>query len=225
MGMVETSRKPSFQEALAVWAKIGVLSFGGPAGQIALMHRVLVEEQRWIGEERFLHAQFLHAAAGTGGHAARQLCRLASAPHGGRSCRRTTVRAARRLHRAGTQHRLCLYGQVPLVEIALHRHQGRSADDRGRGAYQGRAPRTARPSPRPPRPSLPSSSLLRLSRSSSPGLRCSASCCRAFHLLPRPRRSRNLPFCCRARCKRQRFGSRFGSCRSFCSRRFSAALT
>src|ERR1700758_747377 len=56
MGMVETSRKPTFQEALAVWAKIGVLSFGGPAGQIALMHRVLVEEQRWIGEERFLHA-------------------------------------------------------------------------------------------------------------------------------------------------------------------------
>lgn len=56
MGMIETSRKPTFQEALAVWAKIGVLSFGGPAGQIALMHRVLVEEQRWIGEERFLHA-------------------------------------------------------------------------------------------------------------------------------------------------------------------------
>src|SRR6201993_3718363 len=56
MGMIETSRKPSFQEALAVWAKIGVVSFGGPAGQIALMHRVLVEEQRWIGEQRFLHA-------------------------------------------------------------------------------------------------------------------------------------------------------------------------
>jgi chromate transporter len=39
-----------------VWAKIGVLSFGGPAGQIALMHRVLVEERRWIDQERFLHA-------------------------------------------------------------------------------------------------------------------------------------------------------------------------
>jgi chromate transporter len=56
MGTTETSRKPTFQEALAVWAKIGVLSFGGPAGQIALMHRVLVEERRWISEERFLHA-------------------------------------------------------------------------------------------------------------------------------------------------------------------------
>jgi chromate transporter len=39
-----------------VWARIGVLSFGGPAGQIALMHRVLVEERRWISETRFLHA-------------------------------------------------------------------------------------------------------------------------------------------------------------------------
>lgn len=47
---------PSFGEALKVWAKIGCLSFGGPAGQIALMHRELVEERRWIGEQRFLHA-------------------------------------------------------------------------------------------------------------------------------------------------------------------------
>jgi chromate transporter len=47
---------PSFKEALAVWAKIGVLSFGGPAGQIALMHRMLVDERRWIAEDRFLHA-------------------------------------------------------------------------------------------------------------------------------------------------------------------------
>jgi chromate transporter len=47
---------PSFAEALRVWARIGVLSFGGPAGQIALMHRVLVEEKRWIDEPRFLSA-------------------------------------------------------------------------------------------------------------------------------------------------------------------------
>jgi chromate transporter len=45
-----------FREALAVWAKIGLTSFGGPAGQIATMHRVLVDEKRWIGEQRFLHA-------------------------------------------------------------------------------------------------------------------------------------------------------------------------
>jgi chromate transporter len=46
----------SFAEAVRVWAKIGLLSFGGPAGQVALMHKVLVEERRWIDEERFLHA-------------------------------------------------------------------------------------------------------------------------------------------------------------------------
>jgi chromate transporter len=47
---------PTLAEATAVWAKIGLLSFGGPAGQIALMHKELVEERRWIAESRFLHA-------------------------------------------------------------------------------------------------------------------------------------------------------------------------
>ena len=47
---------PSFKDAFRVWLKIGLLSFGGPAGQIALMHRILVEEKRWISEMRFLHA-------------------------------------------------------------------------------------------------------------------------------------------------------------------------
>lgn len=47
---------PTFREALAVWMRIGLLSFGGPAGQIALMHRILVEEKRWVSEHRFLHA-------------------------------------------------------------------------------------------------------------------------------------------------------------------------
>lgn len=47
---------PSFQEAFWQWLKVGFLSFGGPAGQIALMHKLYVEEKRWIGEQRFLHA-------------------------------------------------------------------------------------------------------------------------------------------------------------------------
>ena len=46
----------AFGEAARAWLKIGLLSFGGPAGQIALMHRILVEEKRWVGEGRFLHA-------------------------------------------------------------------------------------------------------------------------------------------------------------------------
>src|SRR5574343_1139293 len=45
-----------FWEAFRFWLKLGCISFGGPAGQIALMHRELVERQRWISERRFLHA-------------------------------------------------------------------------------------------------------------------------------------------------------------------------
>lgn len=49
-------RRVSFLEALRFWVKLGFISFGGPAGQIAIMHRELVEKKRWLGEERFLHA-------------------------------------------------------------------------------------------------------------------------------------------------------------------------
>ena len=47
---------PSLAEAVRVWLRIGLVSFGGPAGQIALLHREVVEQRRWIGERRFLHA-------------------------------------------------------------------------------------------------------------------------------------------------------------------------
>ncbi len=50
------TRGVSFTEALRFWLKLGFISFGGPAGQIAVMHRELVEERRWISERRFLHA-------------------------------------------------------------------------------------------------------------------------------------------------------------------------
>ena len=46
----------SFREAFRFWLKLGFISFGGPAGQIAIMHRELVEQKRWISEKRFLHA-------------------------------------------------------------------------------------------------------------------------------------------------------------------------
>jgi len=58
----EAARKPvlghgvSSSEAFRVWLRVAALSFGGPAGQIAVMHRIVVEEKRWIGEARFLHA-------------------------------------------------------------------------------------------------------------------------------------------------------------------------
>lgn len=46
----------SFGDAFRVWFKIGCIGFGGPAGQIALMHRILVDERKWVDEQRFLHA-------------------------------------------------------------------------------------------------------------------------------------------------------------------------
>src|SRR5438270_1488151 len=54
--MTGTPAAPTFREALRYWLKLGFVSFGGPAGQIAIMHRELVERHRWISERRFLHA-------------------------------------------------------------------------------------------------------------------------------------------------------------------------
>ena len=75
-------RRPAaeLREVFMVWLKIGCINFGGPAGQIALMHRVVVDERKWIDEPRFSAcAQFLHAAAGTRSAKARDLPRLAVA--------------------------------------------------------------------------------------------------------------------------------------------------
>jgi chromate transporter len=47
---------PGFAEATRLWFKVGCLGFGGPAGQIALMHRLVVDERKWVGEAQFLHA-------------------------------------------------------------------------------------------------------------------------------------------------------------------------
>lgn len=47
---------PTFSEAVKVWLRVALYSFGGPAGQIAVMHKYIVEEKKWLGENRFLHA-------------------------------------------------------------------------------------------------------------------------------------------------------------------------
>src|SRR5436309_6007973 len=53
---IGTEAAPTFGEAFWLWFKIGCINFGGPAGQIAMMHRMLVDEKKWIDEPRFLHA-------------------------------------------------------------------------------------------------------------------------------------------------------------------------
>ncbi len=56
MEILAQATRPTFTEALRVWIKIGLLSFGGPTGQIALMHQELVDKRRWVSDARFLHA-------------------------------------------------------------------------------------------------------------------------------------------------------------------------
>ena len=51
-----TSKSPTFRETFRFWVKLGFISFGGPTGQISIMHTELVEKRRWISQERFLHA-------------------------------------------------------------------------------------------------------------------------------------------------------------------------
>ncbi|MGI9490808.1 MAG: chromate efflux transporter [Geminicoccaceae bacterium] len=53
---LKTGTAPTFSEALRIWARIGLLSSGGPTAQIALMHRVLVDEKKWLSEQQFLNA-------------------------------------------------------------------------------------------------------------------------------------------------------------------------
>ncbi|WP_162051552.1 chromate efflux transporter [Pontibacter pamirensis] len=54
--IVQANPKPSFREAFFFWLKLGFISFGGPAGQIGIMHEFVVEQKKWVSDSRFLHA-------------------------------------------------------------------------------------------------------------------------------------------------------------------------
>jgi len=69
---------PTLGEAVRVWFRIGCLSFGGPAGQIAMLHREVVDERNWVSDRRFLHAlNYCTLLPGPEGQAARPLLGLA----------------------------------------------------------------------------------------------------------------------------------------------------
>src|ERR1700756_1002961 len=55
-GVPSQTAHPTFAQAFRFWLKLGFISFGGPTGQIAIMHAELVEKKKWISEARFLHA-------------------------------------------------------------------------------------------------------------------------------------------------------------------------
>ena len=81
----------TFGEAVRVWLRVAILSFGGPAGQIAVMHRILVDEKQWVSESRFLHA--LNYCMVLPGPEAQQLATyIGWLLHGVRRCGRTDRR-------------------------------------------------------------------------------------------------------------------------------------
>ena len=71
-----------FADAFQVWLRVAALSFGGQAGSMVMMHRLVVDEKKWIGEARFLHALYLlHPSTRPRSAATRNLYRLAHARH------------------------------------------------------------------------------------------------------------------------------------------------
>ena len=125
----------SFAEALRTWLKIGCLGFGGPAGQIALMHRILVDEKKWVEEQRYLHA--LNFCMLLPGPEAQKLATyvgwLLHGVRGGLAAGHP-VRAAGRAGDARGQPALRARARHPGGRRRAVRHQGGGAGDRGRGA-------------------------------------------------------------------------------------------
>ncbi len=125
----------SMREAFAVWLRVAALSFGGPAGQIAVMHRIIVDEKRWISDARFLHA--LNYCMLLPGPEAQQL-----ATYIGWLMHRTTggLMAGGLFILPGATAIMilsaiyALYGAVPLRLGAVLRPQGRRARHRRAGA-------------------------------------------------------------------------------------------
>ena len=91
-----------FWDALRFWLKLGFISFGGPAGQIAIMHEELVERRRWLSEERFLHA--LNYCMLLPGPEAQQLATMRAGCCTGRG-------AASRRERCSCCHRRSFFGR------------------------------------------------------------------------------------------------------------------
>ena len=133
--------RPSFGEAFKVWLKIGCINFGGPAGQIAMMHRILVDEKKWVDEPRFLHA--LNFCMLLPGPEAQQLATyvgwLLHGVRGGLAAGILFVIPGA-LVMLGLSFLYALGRGVPADRWGAVRHQGRRAGDRRRGTDPHRPP-------------------------------------------------------------------------------------
>ena len=161
----------SFGEAFRVWLRVAVLSFGGPAGQIAVMHRILVEEKNWISESRFLHA--LNYCMLLPGPEAQQLATyigwLLHRTAGGIMAGGLFVLPGI-IAIMGLSYIYAAFGKVGYRRGAVLRVEGRGAGDRDPGGVPRRQARAAQPDHdrvSPPSPSSRSSSSTCRSRSSS----------------------------------------------------------
>ena len=135
----------SLGEAFWVWLRVAALSFGGPAGQIAVMHRIVVDEKKWISESRFLpRAQLLHVAARPGGASAQDLHGLADASLArGHYGRRAFSYPRHRQHHGAELH-LRRVRQCAGRGGAVFRAQGRGAGNRAARRVSRRQPRPQR---------------------------------------------------------------------------------
>ena len=156
------ARTSTFGESFKVWLKIGCINFGGPAGQIAMMHRIVVDEKKWIDEPRFLHA--LNFCMLLPGPEAQKLATyigwLLHGVRGGLAAGILFVLPGA-LVMLGLSLLYALGRGVPLDRRRAVRHQGGGAGDRGRGAdphRQARAQDRAAARRSPARPSSASSS-------------------------------------------------------------------
>ena len=227
-GRAPTPAPPTFRKLVSVFGKIGLLSFGGPAGadrtdasragrRAALARRATFS----------LRTQLLHVAARPGGDAARDLFGLAPARRQRWARRRPVVRAARRDARAGAVDAVRRLRPYANRRGAIRRHQGGRARHRAAGAGAGRKPRHQGP-PRLERRRrrLRGDLLLQCSvparhRRRWAGRLFPAHRGRCANCSPRPPR----PCPSRRRCARWRCGSPYGSCRWQRSPRSSAAST
>ena len=123
----EASHGVSINEAFRVWLRVALLSFGGPAGQIAMMHRILVDEKKWVSESSVpSRPQLLHVAARPRRATARDLHRLADAQDARRHHRGRSVRFAGRDRDHDAQRHLRRLRQLLTSSFRAELELGRS---------------------------------------------------------------------------------------------------